>query len=48
MHISTSYLKRVMKVVRRSDRLWAGVSVNFIVEQVLMGSLKTSGDFTSG
>ena len=44
----TIYLKKVMNVVRRSVCLWAGLSVNYNVEQVLKGSLKTRGDHTSG
>jgi hypothetical protein len=35
-------------VVRRSDRLWAGLSVDLIIEQVLMRSMKTSGGLTRG
>ena len=35
-------------VVRRSNRLWAGLSTDLIIEQVLMRSLKTSGGFTRG
>lgn len=35
-------------VVRRSDRLWAGLSTDLIIEQVLMRSLKTSGGLTRG
>ena len=35
-------------VVRRSDRLWAGLSSDLIIEQVLMRSLKTSGGLTRG
>ena len=33
-------------VVRRSDRLWAGLSTDLVNEQVLMRSLKTSGGLT--
>jgi hypothetical protein len=33
-------------VVRRSDRLWAGLSVDLIIEQVLMRNMKTSGGLT--
>ena len=32
-------------VVRRSNRLWAGLSTDLVIEQVLMRSLKTSGWF---
>jgi hypothetical protein len=35
-------------VVRRSDRLWAGLSVYLIIEQVLMRSMKTSGGLRRG
>ena len=35
-------------MVGRSDRLWAGLSVDLIIEQVLMRSMKTSGGFTKG
>ena len=35
-------------VVRRSDRYWAGLSTDLIIEQVLMRSIKTSGGLTRG
>ena len=35
-------------VVRRSDRLWAGISTDLAIEQCLMRSLKTSGGLTRG
>jgi hypothetical protein len=35
-------------VVRRSDRYWAGLSTDLIIEQVLMRSLKTCGGLTRG
>ncbi|MCG8032822.1 MAG: hypothetical protein JAZ03_11695, partial [Candidatus Thiodiazotropha taylori] len=35
-------------VVRRSDRYWAGLSTDLIIEQVLMRSVKTSGGLTRG
>ena len=35
-------------VVRRSDRLWAGLSTDLVIEQVLMRSLKTTGGLTRG
>ncbi|KAK3728716.1 hypothetical protein QZH41_001096 [Actinostola sp. cb2023] len=35
-------------VVRRTDRLWAGLSTDLIIEQVLMRSLKTTGGLTRG
>jgi len=31
-------------VVRRSDRYWAGLSTDLLIEQVLMRSVKTTGD----
>ena len=34
--------------VRQSDRYWAGLSTDLIIEQVLMRSLKTSGGLTRG
>ena len=37
-----------LHVVRRSDRYWAGLSTDLIIEQVLMRSLKTSGGVTRG
>ena len=35
-------------VVRRSDRFWAGLSPDIIIEQVLMRSVKTHGGLTRG
>ena len=35
-------------VVRRSDRYWAGLSTDLVIEQVLMRSLKTQGGLTRG
>ena len=35
-------------VVRRSNRLWEGLSTDLVIEQVLMRSLKTSGGLTRG
>ena len=35
-------------VVRRSNRFWAGLSTDLVIEQVLMRSLKTSGGLTRG
>ena len=34
--------------VRRSDRFWAGLSTDLVIEQVLMRSIKTSGGLTRG
>lgn len=35
-------------VVRRSNRHWAGLPMDLVIEQVLMRSLKTSGELTRG
>ncbi|KAK7476233.1 hypothetical protein BaRGS_00032509 [Batillaria attramentaria] len=35
-------------VIRRSDRFWAGLSSDLKIEQVLMGSLKSTGGPTRG
>ena len=35
-------------VVRRTNRLWAGLSTDLVIEQVLMRSLKTSGGLRRG
>ena len=35
-------------VVRRSNRYWAGLSTDLVIEQVLMRSLKTTGGLTQG
>ncbi|KAL8621504.1 hypothetical protein ACOMHN_058265 [Nucella lapillus] len=35
-------------VFRRSERYWAGLSQDLVIEQVLMRSLKTSGGLTRG
>ncbi len=35
-------------VVRRSDRYWAGLSTDLVIEQVLMRSIKTNGGLTRG
>ena len=37
-----------LHVARRSDRFWAGLSIDLTIEQVLMRSLKTSGGLTRG
>jgi len=34
--------------VRGSNHLWAGQSTDLVIEQVLMRSLKSSGDLTRG
>ena len=35
-------------VVRRSDRFWAGLSTDLVIEQVLMRSVKSTGGMTRG
>ena len=35
-------------IVRRSDRFWAGISTDLLIEQVLMRSVKTQGGLTRG
>ena len=35
-------------VLRRSDRFWAGLSTDLVIEQVLMRSVKTTGGLTRG
>ena len=35
-------------VVRRSERYWAGLSTDLVIEQVLMRSVKTTGGLTRG
>ena len=40
--------KEGLHVVRRSDRYWAGLSSDLIIEQVLMRRMKTSGGLTRG
>ena len=37
-----------LHVARRSDRFWAGLSIDLIIEQVLRRSLKTSGGLARG
>ncbi len=37
-----------LHVVRRTDRYWAGLSSDLVIEQVLMKSIKTSGGLTRG
>ena len=37
-----------LQVARRSDRAWAGLSTDLMIEQVLMRSMKTSGGLTRG
>ena len=35
-------------VIRRTDRFWAGLSTDLVIEQVLMRTLKTTGGLTHG
>ncbi len=35
-------------VVRRSDRYWAGLQTDLVIEQVLMKNIKTCGGLTRG
>ena len=35
-------------VIRRSDTYWAGLSTDFIIEQMLMRSIKSTGGLTRG
>lgn len=35
-------------VIRRSDRFWGGLSTDFVIEQVLMRSVKSTGGMTRG
>ncbi|VDH97687.1 Hypothetical predicted protein [Mytilus galloprovincialis] len=35
-------------VIRRTDRFWAGLSTDLVIEQALMRSLKTTGGLTRG
>ena len=37
-----------LHVIRRSDRYWAGLSSDLVIEQVLMRSMKTNGGLTRG
>ena len=37
-----------LHVVRRSDRLWAGLSMDLIIEQILKHSIKSTGGRTRG
>ena len=37
-----------LHVIRRSDRCWSGLSVDLVIEQCLMRSLKTTGGLTRG
>ena len=43
-----SKFKEGYHVIRRTDRFWAGLSTDLVIEQVLMRSLKTTGGLTTG
>jgi len=40
--------KKGFHVVRRSEKYWAGLSSDLVIEQALMRSLKTTGGLTRG
>ena len=40
--------KNGFHVIRRSDRFWAGLSSDLVIESVLMRSLKATGGLTRG
>jgi hypothetical protein len=42
------YFMKGYHVIRRSDRYWAGLSTDLVIEQVLMRSLKSVGGLTRG
>ena len=46
--IYNGFLQNGYHSIRRSDRFWAGLSSDLIIEQVMMRSLKTSGGLTRG
>ncbi|CAG2232051.1 unnamed protein product [Mytilus edulis] len=43
-----AFLQSGHHVIRRSDKFWAGLSSDLVIEQVLMRSLKTTGGMTRG
>lgn len=43
-----SYFAAGLHVIRRSDRYWAGLSSDLVIEQVLMRSMKITGGLTRG
>ena len=47
LDVHTSF-KLGKHVIRRSDRYWAGLSSDLVIEQVLMRSVKTKGILTRG
>ena len=42
------YFMQGFHVIRRSERFWAGLSTDLIIEQVLMRSLTNTGGLTHG
>ena len=42
------HFRQGFHVVRRSDRYWAGLSTDLVIEQALMRNLKTTGGLTRG
>jgi len=42
------HFQKGLRVIRRSDRYWAGLSLDLVIEQVLMRNMKTSGGLTRG
>ena len=47
LHVYANFL-RGYHVVRRSDRFWAGLSLDLVIEQMLMRSVKSTGGLTRG
>ena len=45
--IHSSFLNG-LHVIQRSERYWAGLSTDLVIEQVLMRSIKTNGGLTRG
>ena len=52
LHVSNpevyASFKHGQHVIRRTDRFWAGLSPDLVIEQVLMRSVKTTGGMTRG
>ena len=47
-HVVYQHFVEGLHVSRRNDRALAGLSTDLMIEQVLMGSMKTSGGLTRG
>ena len=47
-HVVRQHFVEGLHVARRSDRAWAGLSTDLMIEQVLMRSMRTSGGQTRG